>query len=138
VNCLRLKASIMLVSLCLAVAASPSGGQAPDIAAPMPAAGKVEFDNAAMTVVRIHMAPHEKTPMHDIVSPRLVIWLTDAHLQDTGPDGTVSEYKRPAGSIDWITPRRHRGENLSDQSLDFLAIIPKAHSTSGAHGKPRH
>jgi len=87
--------------------------------------GKVEFENESMIVLRMHMAPHEKTPMHDIVSPRLVIWLTDAHLKDTGPDGRANEYNRTRGAIDWISPRRHMGENLSDRSIDFLAIIPK-------------
>jgi hypothetical protein len=95
--------------------------------------GEVDFENDAMVVMRVHMAPGEKTPMHDIASPRLVIWLTDAHLKDTGADGKVSEYNRPAGSIDWITPRRHMGENMSDLALDFLAIIPKGISPPGAH-----
>jgi hypothetical protein len=101
--------------------------------------GKIEFENESIVVLRMHMAPHEKTPMHDIVRARLVIWLTDAHLKDTGPDGSVSEYNRPAGSIDWITPRRHMGENLSDQGLDFLAIIPKVTSASNSqNGAPPH
>jgi hypothetical protein len=96
--------------------------------------GRIEFENESVTVLRVHMAPHEKTPMHDIVSARLVIWLTNAHLKDTGSDGSVSEYNRPAGSIDWVMPRRHMGENLTDQGLDFLAIIPKVVSASGPHG----
>ena len=94
-------------------------------AQPMPQLGMIEFENDQLTVVRMHMAPHERTPMHDISSPRLVIWLTDAHLKDTGADGSVSEYRRRAGSVDWITPRRHMGENLSEHDLDFIAIIPK-------------
>jgi hypothetical protein len=139
VNHIRLKAFIISSCLCLAIAASPSWSQGPDSAAkPIPAFGKVEFENDSLTVVRVHMAPHESTPMHDIVSARLVIWLTDAHLKDVGPDGSVSEYNRPAGSIDWITPRRHRGENLSDQSLDFLAVIPKALSGAASHGASPH
>jgi hypothetical protein len=121
----------MLSSMCLAFAVSSSWSQVPDIAAqPMPGVEKIEFENESVTVLRMHMAPHEKTPMHDIVSARLVIWLTDVHLKDTGSDGNVSEYNRPAGSIDWIMPRRHMGENLSDQGLDFIAIIPKVVSAS--------
>jgi len=96
-----------------------------------------ELDNATMLVLRIRMAPHEKTPMHELTA-RFVIWLTDAHLKDTGSDGSVGEYNRPAGSIDWIMPRQHLGENLSDQGLDFLAIIPKVASASGPHGTLPH
>jgi len=129
----------MLGSMCLALAVSSSRSQVPDIAArPVLQVGKIEFENESIVVLRMHMAPHEKTPMHDVASARLVIWLTDAHLKDTGPDGSVSEYNRPAGSIDWITPRRHMGENLSDQGLDFLAIIPKAISPSNSHGVLPH
>ena len=133
---IHLKGPIVIATMCLALAASPSECQAPDIA-PQPTAGvgKIEFENDSITVLRIHMAPHEKTPMHDITSPRLVIWLTDVHLKDTGSDGTVREYKRPAGSVDWIAPRQHMGENLSEQGLDFLAVIPKAGASKDSQGR---
>jgi hypothetical protein len=45
--------------------------------------GELEFENDTVIVLRIRMSPHEQTPMHDIASPRLVIWLTDARLKDT-------------------------------------------------------
>src|ERR1700738_4029028 len=138
-NRIYLRALIMFSSMCLAFAVSSSWSQVPDIATQRPAGvGKIEFENESVTVLRMHMAPHEKTPMHDIVSARLVIWLTDVHLKDTGSDGAVSEYNRPAGSIDWIMPLRHMGENVSDQGLDFLAIIPKVVSASGPHGMLPH
>ena len=128
-----------IVCMILALSASDTRSQMPPAEEGLSSdMGKVEFENESMIVVRIHMAPHEKIPMHDIVSPRLVIWLTDAHLQDTGSDGRVTEYSRPAGAMDWVTPRRHSGENVSDQSLDFLAIIPKAVAASGTHRTSRH
>jgi hypothetical protein len=103
-----------------------------------PGVASVEFENESMVALWVHMAPHEKTPMHDIVGPRLVILLTDAHLKDTGPGGTATEYNRPSGSIDRITPRRHVGENLCDQSLEFLAIIPKSGIVPHPHATPPH
>jgi hypothetical protein len=115
----------------LTSSAAPGFAQTPEF-------GRVEFENEAITVVRVHMAAHERTPMHDIASARLVIWLTDMHLKDTDPDGRVSEYRRPAGSVEWITPRRHAGENLSDRGLDFLAIIPKAAAGASPHHGPPH
>ena len=134
-NRISQSALIMVGSIALILAASPGRGQGPDVPArPAAVAGTLEFENDAIAVLRIRMAPHERTAMHDIPSARLVIWLTDTHLKDTGPDGTVTEYTRPAGSIDWITPRRHMGENLSDRELDFLAVIPKARAASGSHG----
>jgi len=91
-----------------------------------PANAVVEFENESIVVVRIRMAPGEKTPMHDITSARLVVWLTDAHLRDTHPDGSANETHRRAGEIDWVGVQRHAGENLSHEPLEFLAIVPKA------------
>ena len=102
---------------------TPSHGAA--VPQPGPANAGVEFENASIVVVRIRMAPGEKTPMHDIASARLVVWLTDAHLRDTHPDGSASEMHRRAGAIDWVEIQRHAGENLSQEPLEFLAIVPR-------------
>ena len=91
-----------------------------------PADAKLEFENESIIVVRVRMAPHEKTPMHYITSARLVVWLTDAHLRDIHPDGSTNETHRRAGEIDWVGVQRHAGENLSHEPLEFLAIVPKA------------
>ena len=103
---------------------TPSHGAA--MPQPGPADAVVEFENESMVVVRIRMAPGEKTPMHDITSARLVVWLTDAHLRDTHPDGSTNETHRRAGEIDWVGVQRHVGENLAHEPLEFLAIVPKA------------
>jgi hypothetical protein len=110
--------------------AMPShGAAAPQ---PGPANAVVEFENESIVVVRIRMAPGEKTPMHDITSARLVVWLTDAHLRDTHPDGSANETHRRAGEIDWVGVQRHAGENLAHEPLEFLAIVPKAGKAAGA------
>jgi hypothetical protein len=97
-----------------------------------PAQMRPELDNATMLVLRIRMAPHEKTAMHEL-SARLVIWLTDAYLRDTKPDGTVTDYRRAAGAIEWVPAQRHAGENLSDTPIEFLAVVSKP---GGDAGKP--
>jgi hypothetical protein len=107
---------------------TPSHGAA--IPQPGPANAVVEFENESIVVVRIRMAPGEKTPIHDITSARLVVWLTDAHLRDTHPDGGTNETHRRAGEIDWVGVQRHAGENLSHEPLEFLAIVPKAGATA--------
>jgi hypothetical protein len=128
---------IFVACMCLAFASGSSWAQHASPRGPMPsppssappagpADAKVEFENEAIIVVRVRMAPHEKTPMHDITSARLVVWLTDAHLRDTNPDGSANEIHRRAGTIDWVGVQRHAGENLSHEPLEFLAIVPKA------------
>jgi hypothetical protein len=133
----RMYLKVASVYMLLALGASATWSQTPHAGAPH-SPGKIEFENESLMAIRIHMAPHEKTPMHDIVSARLVVWLTDAHLKDIEPDGRVTEYNRPAGSMDWVTPRRHMGENVSDQSLEFLAIIPKSVTAPSTQGATTH
>src|SRR6202171_79452 len=89
-----------------------------------PAQMHPELDNDSFTVLRIRLAPHERTGMHD-VSARLVIWLTEAHLRDTAEDGKTIDYDRTAGAVDWVPTRRHAGENLSDNPIEFLAVVSK-------------
>ena len=93
---------------------------------------QAEIENESMFVLRVRMAPHAKTGMHD-VSARLVVWLTDAHIRDTKPDGATSDYRRGAGTVEWIETQRHAGENLSDAPIEFLAVIAKS-ATPGARG----
>jgi hypothetical protein len=102
---------------------TPSHGAA--IPQPGPANAVVEFENESIVVVRIRMAPGEKTPMHDITSARLVVWLTDVYLRDTHADGSADDFRRRAGAIDWVPVQRHAGENLAHEPLEFLAIVPK-------------
>jgi quercetin dioxygenase-like cupin family protein len=89
--------------------------------------GKIEVDNNQVQVLRIRIAPHAVIPMHD-VTERVVVWLTEAHLKVTLPDGTSREIHINAGQVGWATPGRHEGTNLSDQPIEFIAVIPK-----GAH-----
>src|SRR5262249_5241824 len=102
---------------------TPSHGAA--MPQPGPADAVVEFENESMVVVRIRMAPGEKTPMHDITSARLVVWLTDAHLRDTHPDGSTNETHRRAGEIDCVGVQRQVEEILAQEPLGFVAIVPK-------------
>jgi hypothetical protein len=137
--------TLWVSAACLVVDSGSDPGRAqhsgahstPSHGAAIPQAGSanavVEFENESVVVVRIRMAPGEKTPMHDITSARLVVWLTDAYLRDTHPDGRTDELHRRAGDIDWVPVQRHAGENLAQEPLEFLAIVPKG--TGGSMGK---
>src|SRR5260370_41820657 len=114
-----------LVAMCLTVGEFVPGANSQPAPTQGPAQMHPELENASMLVLRIRMAPHEKTAMHQL-TPRLVIWLTDAHLRDTKPDGTVTDYRRTAGATEWVPAQRHAGENLSDTPIEFLAVLPKS------------
>jgi hypothetical protein len=119
-----------LIAISLAAAGRLPSANAQPAEQHEPADMRPELDNATMLVLRIRMAPHEKTPMHEL-SARLVIWLTDAHLRDTKPDGTVTDYRRAAGSTEWVPAQRHAGENLSAAPIEFLAVVPKTGAGAG-------
>ena len=74
---------LWISAACLLLAPGSDSGRAqhsgthstPSHGVAMPPAGPanavVEFENESIVVVRIRMAPREKTPMHDITSARL-------------------------------------------------------------------
>ena len=85
---------------------------------------RLEIDNDSVEVIRVHLDAHQRLPMHD-VTPRVVVWLTDAHLRATLPDGTTREERARRGQVDWVPAQRHAAENLDDHAVDFVAVIPK-------------
>ncbi len=79
------------------------------------------FENDRVTVTRYVIGPYAKVPMHDV--PNLVaVWLSDAHLKLTFPDGTSKEESFKAGDATWMSAHRHAGENLSDGRLEFISV----------------
>jgi quercetin dioxygenase-like cupin family protein len=86
----------------------------------------IEIDNHAVEVIRIRMSPHQKIPMHEVTS-RVVVFLTDAHLRLTFPDGKVREERWSKGQTGWLDRQSHAGENLGDEPIEFIAVIPKGH-----------
>ena len=102
-----------------------------------PAHFKVEFENESILVLRIRLDPHEKTPLHQ-VSPRIVVWITDAHLRDTFADGKTIELRRSAGATEWVPAQKHSGENLGNKAIEFVAIVPKGKSDDAEHEISSH
>src|SRR5258708_29695502 len=124
-----------LVAMCLTVGEFVPGANSQPAPTQGPAQMHPELENASMLVLRIRMAPHEKTAMHQL-PPRRVIWLTDAYLRDTKPDGTVTDYRRAAGTTEWVPRQPHAGENLSDAPIEFLAVVPQAGGDAGGPHAP--
>jgi len=101
-----------------------------------PADAKLVTENELVQVFRMSVPARSTTPMHDI-SPRVVVWLSDAHFVDYCADGTRKEEIRKAGDAEWVPARRHAGENLSDRPMEFIAIVVRAASSAGGHA-PAH
>lgn len=85
---------------------------------------KPELENEAVQVLRIIIGPHEKVPMHEI-SPRLIVWVSDARLRLTFPDGRTEEEEHHAGETEWLRAQKHAGENLGNTPIELIVVIPK-------------
>src|SRR5258708_11254518 len=116
-----MKATIVSIAAALCFSSTNSHAQGGHGRGPSMA---LEFENQALTVLRVRLAPREKTPMHDLTA-RVVVWLTDAHLKDTAADGKTREEHWKAGQAIWVPAQRHAGENLGDRPIEFIAIVPK-------------
>jgi quercetin dioxygenase-like cupin family protein len=119
-----LKISEMLLALTLCVTSS-CGLLAQEAGHSLGPVSKVEIDNDQVQVLRMRLAPHATTPLHTITA-RVVVWITDANLQLTAPDGTKTVERHKAGESGWVPGGAHVGTNLGDRPIEFIAIIPKS------------
>ena len=119
--------AMLAMLLVVACACAPALAQQTDRRHPAGPPGdyKLILENESVQVLRIRIAPHEKTPMHD-VTPRVVLWMADAHFVDSFADGTTREERRRVGDVEWVAARRHAGENIGETPMDFIAVVVKS------------
>jgi beta-alanine degradation protein BauB len=122
-----MKAMLAVLLLVTYMCSQVLAGEADRPAGP-PSTYTLILENESVQVLRIRIAPSEKTPMHD-VTPRVVLWLADAHFVDSFPDGTAHEEVRKAGAVEWVPARRHAGQNIGKTPMEFIAVVLKSPST---------
>ncbi len=82
---------------------------------------KVEFENPQVRVLRAHYGPHEAGPLHEHILNRVMVYLTDAHVKVTTPDGKVQMMDAKAGDVRMGGAAKHQEENLS--LLPFEVVV---------------
>ncbi len=107
--------------VCLAV----STAKAQDTVKVDPNNWKVEFENAQVRVLRVHIPPHGKLGMHEHPASVLVP-LTDSRVKDSFPDGKTSERQFKAGQASWRDALKHANENLGDTPVESILVELKA------------
>jgi len=107
--------------VCLAV----STAKAQDPVKVDPNNWKVEFENAQVRVLRVHIPPHGKLGMHEHPA-NVLIPLTDSHVKDIFPDGKTSERQIKAGQATWRDAVKHANENLGDTPTESILVELKA------------
>ena len=82
---------------------------------------KVEFENDQVRVVRVQYKPGERSRMHDHPD-QVQVWLTDANIRITLPDGQTSEDHPKAGVARWRSAFSHVAENIGDQLFQEISV----------------
>jgi len=86
---------------------------------------KVEFENSEVRVLRIKVAPHEKSIMHQ--HPNAVaIFLTDLNGKFTFPDGKTENVTSKAGEARWTPTITHLPENAGDKPFELILVELKS------------
>lgn len=124
-NSARLTMTVLFATLILVFVAKTAMAQDPVKVDPKHY--KVEFENDQVRVLRITYGPHEKSVMHDHPASQ-VIYLTDAQVKFTLPDGKTQEVGGKAGETSWAAAGKHLPENLSDKPLEGILVEIKAKS----------
>ena len=91
---------------------------------------KVELDNAQVRVLRITYGPHEKSVMHEHPG-NLAVFLTDANVRFTLPEGKAQDVQSKAGVIEWNAGGKHLPENTSDTRFELVLVELKSKPTMG-------
>ena len=85
----------------------------------------VEIENEQVRVLRVRYGPREKSTMHS--HPAVVaVFLTDANVRFSYPDGTTEEIPGQAGQIVAMPATTHLTENVLDQPFEVILVEQKA------------
>jgi len=86
---------------------------------------KVEVENDRVRVLRVKVGPDQKTTMHAHPA-NVVIFMTDARIKFSFPDGKTQEAQVKAGQVQWGDAVKHAGENLGDKPAEVIVVELKA------------
>jgi quercetin dioxygenase-like cupin family protein len=111
--------------LALALAAPLSAAVSQDLVDVAPQMAKVEYEDARVRVVRLHIPEKASVPMHDRPR-RVVISLSANDVRLTRADGTVSVTRTQAGTVAWSEPAVRRVENLGGPVYNIVVELKQA------------
>jgi quercetin dioxygenase-like cupin family protein len=121
-------------TLALAVIAWSARAQSLDPLAVDPQHYRAEVENQWVRVIREHMGPREKMPLHQHPMPgAVIVFLTERHNVLISPDGKSQELRDHAGDLMWSAASTHRSENLNDAPFEAVQIEPRI--AAGKAGK---
>lgn len=79
------------------------------------------YKSAWLRVRHVVYQPGETVPMHEHKA-RVVVFLGDAIVRSTTPDGKTTDTTYKAGTVNWSEPIRHTLKNLGSTPLDAVEV----------------
>jgi quercetin dioxygenase-like cupin family protein len=114
-------------ALCAAMMAilpsRPAAAQ--DLVAVAPELARVEYEDARVRVVRLHIPARTEVGMHDRPR-RVVVSLTANDVELTRPDGAIRATRTEAGSAAWSEPAVRRVRNLGAPLENIVVELKQA------------
>ncbi len=98
---------------------------AQDLVVVAPERAKVEYEDARVRVVRLHIPEHASLPTHERPR-RIVISLTANDVRLTRLDGTASETHTMAGTVAWSEPAVRSVQNLGGPIENIVVELKQA------------
>jgi quercetin dioxygenase-like cupin family protein len=96
-----------------------------DLVAIAPKLAKVEYEDARVRVVRLHIPGQASLATHDRPR-RVVVSLTPNHVRLTRPDGTSSVTRTDAGTFAWSEPAVRTVSNLGGPVENIVVELKQA------------
>src|SRR5205085_2215214 len=115
---MRVPCALYVAVLCVSVSTI---GFAQDPVKVDPNHYSVVSENDQVRILKIHYGPHEKSVMHRHPAS-VVVFLSDAKVQFTGPDGKKSDMEIKAGDSRYTPAQVHLPENTGDQAMDGILV----------------
>ena len=125
---MRAKLALYVAAVCLCCATILSAQDAVKVD---PKHYSVVSENDQVRILKVHYGPHEKSVMHS--HPNTVaVFLTDANVQFTFPDGKKETHAPKAGDSQYGEAATHLPENTGDKAMDVIVIELKGKTAKAA------
>jgi hypothetical protein len=86
-------------------------------------AADVQVDNDAVRVLKAVQQPHQKTPLHEHLFNRVMVYLDAADIRVIYEDGRAETQHWAAGQAAWsVAAGRHTSENVGDAPIRIVEI----------------
>jgi len=112
----RFALSVIVVCLCSATILSAQDAVKVD-----PKHYSVVSENDQVRILKVHYGPHEKSVMHSHPDT-VAVFLTDANVQFTFPDGKKETHAPKAGDSQYGAAATHLPENTGDKAMDVIVV----------------